>query len=115
MLIWLSIPPHQKYQGGIDQNNDLLNIWKERLNNLIPLDSYWIKHQNRDQYWRHGSICEDYSKILCPVLLIGGFADLYTDPVFRLINQLKCPKRAIIGPWGHQWPLVFLFLFFLIN
>ena len=37
-------------------------------------------------------------------LLIGGFADLYTDPVFRLMNKLKCPKRAIIGPWGHQWP-----------
>ncbi|CAF1226462.1 unnamed protein product [Rotaria sordida] len=42
--------------------------------------------------------------ILCPVLLIGGFADLYTDTVFRLINKLKCPKRAILGPWGHEWP-----------
>jgi hypothetical protein len=47
MLIWLSIPPHPEYQGGIDQNCDLINIWKERLNNLIPLDHYWFKHQNR--------------------------------------------------------------------
>ncbi len=66
----------------------------------------------RNNYWRHGSICEDYSKISCPVLLIGGFADLYTDPVFRLMYKLQCPKRAILGPWGHQWPLVYsLFLF----
>ncbi len=47
MLIWLSLPPHKNDQGGIDENNDLLKIWKERLNNLIPLDYYWIKRQNR--------------------------------------------------------------------
>lgn len=67
------------------------------------------KRQNlssRNEYWRHGSVCEDYGKIKCPVLLIGGFADLYTDPVFRLMDHLQCPKRAIIGPWGHQWPYV---------
>ncbi|CAF3182204.1 unnamed protein product [Rotaria sp. Silwood2] len=67
-------------------------------------DYYWIKHQNRNEYWRNGSICEDYSKILCPVILIGGFADLYSDLVFHLINQLKCPERVILGPWRHQWP-----------
>jgi uncharacterized protein len=61
---------------------------------------------SRDAYWRAGSVCEDYSRITCPVLLVGGFADLYTDPVFRLMDQLRCPKRAIIGPWGHQYPYV---------
>lgn len=106
MLIWLSIPPHREYQGGIDRNEDIIRIWKERLNQLTPLDVYWIKHQNRDSYWRYGSISEDYSKILCPIFLIGGYSDLYTDPVFRLMNQLKSPKRAIVGPWGHQWPFV---------
>ncbi|CAF3563600.1 unnamed protein product [Rotaria sp. Silwood1] len=104
MLKYLSLPPHPLYQGGIEKDCHLFDIWKERLNNLIPLDYYWIKHQNRDQYWRHGSICEDYSKISCPVLLIGGFSDLYNSSIFRLINQLECPKRAILGPWGHQWP-----------
>lgn len=47
MLIWLSIPPHPTHQGGIDKDSDLFNIWKERLNNLIPLDVFWMKHQNR--------------------------------------------------------------------
>jgi hypothetical protein len=46
MLIWLSLPPHPEYQGGIDKYRNLSQIWKERLNNLIPLDYYWIKHQN---------------------------------------------------------------------
>jgi len=110
MLIGLAIPPHRDYHGGIDREQNLIDIWKQRLDNLVPLDTYWIQHQNRDAYWRLGSVCEDYSKIVCPVFLIGGFADLYTDPVFRLMNQLKCPKRAIVGPWGHQWPYVHLFI-----
>jgi hypothetical protein len=50
MLIWLCLPPHRSYQGGIDENSDLLSIWKERLNNLNPLDNYWIKHLNRFYY-----------------------------------------------------------------
>lgn len=121
MLLWLAMPPHPVYQGGIEQDADLFEIWKDRLEHLVPLDTYWIKHQTRfpkhemserdnethpfrDAYWRHGSVGEDYSRIQCPVLLIGGFADLYTDPVFRLMDHLTCPKRAIIGPWGHQWP-----------
>ena len=47
MLLWLSIPPHPSYQGGIDEKSDLEEIWKDRLNQLIPLDSYWMKHQTR--------------------------------------------------------------------
>ncbi|CAF4411180.1 unnamed protein product [Rotaria sp. Silwood2] len=53
------------------------------------------------KYWCHKSISEDCSKIICPVLLIGGFSDLYNSSIFRLINQLECPKRAILGPLGH--------------
>ena len=26
----------------------------------------WLGHQRRDDYWRHGSVCEDYSDIECP-------------------------------------------------
>ena len=59
----------------------------------------------RDSYWQHGSICEDYSSIACPVFLIGGFTDLYTDSVFRMLEHLKCPIRALIGPWSHEWPM----------
>lgn len=26
------------------------------------------------------------------------------DPVFRMMKGLKCSKKAVVGPWGHQWP-----------
>jgi uncharacterized protein len=35
---------------------------------------------------------------------IGGWADGYTDPVFRLMSKLQCTRQAIVGPWGHEWP-----------
>jgi predicted acyl esterase len=37
-------------------------MWAERLENngLWMLD--WFRHQRRDDFYRHGSICEDYAR-----------------------------------------------------
>ena len=40
----------------------------------------------------------------CAVLAVGGWADAYVDAIFRMLERLDCPRRALIGPWGHQWP-----------
>jgi uncharacterized protein len=79
-------------------------LWLERLDGNIDLAELWLRHQARDEYWRHGSICEDYDAIECPVLAVGGWADAYVDAIFRMLEHLSCPRRAVIGPWGHQWP-----------
>lgn len=47
MLLWLSIPPHPTYQGGIESDANLIEIWKDRLEHIVPLDTYWMKHQTR--------------------------------------------------------------------
>ena len=39
----------------------------------VPWVNTWMQHQTRDKYWAQGSICEDYTAITCPVLLIGGW------------------------------------------
>ncbi|MBV8497475.1 MAG: CocE/NonD family hydrolase, partial [Gammaproteobacteria bacterium] len=54
--------------------------------------------------WKHGSVCEDFAAIACPVLAIGGWADAYTNAVPRLLAGLKVPRLGIIGPWGHVYP-----------
>jgi hypothetical protein len=79
-------------------------LWHERLDGNVDLAELWLSHQARDDYWRHGSICEDYGAIECPVLAVGGWADAYVDAIFRMLEDLSCPRRALIGPWGHQWP-----------
>jgi len=79
-------------------------LWLERLEHTPPFVEAWLSHQRRDDYWRHGSVCEDYGAIECPVYAIGGFADGYSNPVFRLLERLSCPTKGLIGPWGHQYP-----------
>lgn len=79
-------------------------LWLQRLHNLPHLLDRWLSHPLYDAYWRHGSVAENYAAITCPVLVIGGWADGYTDAAFRLIKSLNESSRAIIGPWSHGWP-----------
>jgi len=79
-------------------------MWLERLEANPHLIETWLAHQHRDDYWRHGSVCEDYGAIECAVMAVGGWADAYVDAIFRLLEHLSCPRQAIVGPWGHQWP-----------
>ena len=59
--------------------NDWQAQWKHRLENLpFPLH-IWLSHQRRDDYWKHGSVCEDYANYTIPTLIIGGWSDLYQN------------------------------------
>jgi len=78
-------------------------MWLERLDGSGLWIHKWLEHQRRDAYWASHSVCEDYSAIKCPVLAAGGWTDGYTNAIFRLIENLQVPCRALIGPWGHRY------------
>ena len=80
------------------------DLWQQRLEQARPWIIDWLRHQRRDDYWKHGSVCEDFAAIACPIFAVGGWADPYTNPVPRLLEGLKVPRKALIGPWGHQYP-----------
>lgn len=79
-------------------------MWQDRLEANRPWIIDWLSHQTRDSYWEHGSVCEDFSAIKCPVFAIGGWADPYTNAVPALMEGLSVPCRGLVGPWGHQYP-----------
>ena len=80
------------------------DLWLERLKHSpFPL-AEWLSHQTRDEYWKHGSVGEDFEAIECAVFAVGGWADSYTNAIARLMNGLSCPRRALIGPWVHAYP-----------
>lgn len=85
---------------------DWTDVWRERLEQTPIFVHDWLSHQRRDEFWEHGSVCEDYSAIRCPVLTVGGLADGYTDTVFRLAEGLSVPYRAVVGPWSHNYPAI---------
>ena len=79
-------------------------MWLERLANVPLFLEIWTRHQRRDAYWRHGSVCEDYAAIECPVYAVGGWTDGYTNAIPRLLERLAVPRKGVIGPWAHAYP-----------
>jgi putative CocE/NonD family hydrolase len=79
-------------------------MWMQRLEASGGWLNQWLRNQRRNDYWKHGSVCEDYAAIQCPVFAMSGWADGYTNAVFRLMENLSVPRRAIIGAWGHLYP-----------
>ena len=78
--------------------------WIERLRHMPFWPALWLAHQRRDEYWAHGSVCEDWAAIQCPVFVVGGWADSYTSAVPQLLEHLTGPRLGIIGPWAHIYP-----------
>ena len=79
-------------------------MWLERLANVPLFQDNWLQHQRRDAYWKHGSVCEDYAAIQCPVYAVGGWTDGYKNAIPRLLEGLKVPRKGLIGPWAHAYP-----------
>ncbi|RFU87729.1 CocE/NonD family hydrolase [Streptomyces triticagri] len=99
MLAFVSRPPDPAFVG-----DGWRQMWTDRLEAVDPFIHTWLAHQTRDAYWRHGSVCEDYSAIKAAVLAVGGWHDPYRDTVLRLVEHLPGPVRGLIGPWSHQYP-----------
>jgi len=99
MFAYNSCPPDPALVG--DKWKDM---WLDRLKGSGLWLKTWLEHQHRDGYWKHGSVCEDFSQIQCPVMAVSGWADGYTNAVFRLLMGLQVPRKGLIGPWSHKYP-----------
>lgn len=82
---------------------DWREMWIERLEAEPFLPAIWLRHQRRDAYWQHGSVCEDFSAIKAKVLAIGGWGDAYKNAVPQIVDNIPGAK-GITGPWVHKYP-----------
>lgn len=80
------------------------DMWLQRLEANPFLADLWLRHQHRDAYWKHGSVCEGFSAIKAATLAIGGWGDGYKNTVQTLVENLEAPVKGIIGPWIHKYP-----------
>jgi uncharacterized protein len=99
MLVWNALPPDPAVVGAAWRSR-----WLERLTRTPAFIEPWLSHQLRDDYWRHGSVREDYAAIEVPVYAVGGWSDGYTDAIPRLLAGLAGPRKGLIGPWSHAFP-----------
>jgi len=82
------------------------DMWLARLEGSPPFIFAWMAHPLRDEYWRHGSVAEDYAAITAAIYTVGGWADPYTNCVLRLLQRAEAPTKALIGPWAHAYPQI---------
>ncbi|MEM7332986.1 MAG: CocE/NonD family hydrolase [Chloroflexota bacterium] len=99
MLNYNAAPPDPRFVGEMWRE-----MWQHRLENTPPFVEEWLAHQRYDAYWKHGSVCENYEDIECAVYAVGSWADGYTNAVPRLLQNLSCPKKGLLGPWAHNFP-----------
>ncbi len=79
-------------------------LWHRRLRGSGLWVKNWLEHQTRDEFWKHGSVIEDFDRIQCPIYAVSGWADGYFRSVFRLMEGLSVPRKGLVGPWSHRYP-----------
>jgi len=67
-----------------------------------PWSLEYFKHQRDGDFWRAPE--RPLIEIKVPCFLIGGLLDGYRDSIPRMLEQVKAPVKAIIGPWNHTFP-----------
>ncbi len=80
------------------------DTWMHRLENVRPPLADWMARMERDAFWKHGSVCENYDDIQCAVYAVTGWTDGYSEPVLRLMQNLNVPRKGMIGSWTHMHP-----------
>ncbi len=99
MFAYNSLPPDPQLVG-----DRWRTMWLARLRGSGLWVRTWMGHQRRNDYWRQGSVNEDYSAIACPVMVVSGWADGYPNPVFRMVRNMSAPCKGLVGPWSHLYP-----------
>lgn len=92
-------PPDPNVVGSVWRE-----MWLQRLESGATYVAEWHERQRRDEFWNHASVDQDYAAVEAPVYLIGGWADPYHPSIFRMLKNLRCDRKAMVGPWGHLYP-----------
>jgi hypothetical protein len=106
MLPWAAVmfgynaqPPDPRWVG-----EKWREMWLQRLEKTPPFAEAWLRHQRRDEFWKHGSVREDYSAIEVPVYVVGGWGDAYNNSIPRMLEGLSVPRKGLVGAWSHNYP-----------
>src|SRR5262245_57201043 len=98
MVVQNALPPDPQAVG-----DQWAQIWEDHLK-AEPWLLTWESNHVYNDYWKQGSLCENYAAITAATFLIGGWRDGYMNCNLRTFEHLQCPKKVLIGPWLHARP-----------
>ena len=70
--------------------------------NSEPWSLTYMKQQRDGAFWR--APLRPIETLQVPAFLIGGLQDGYRDSIPRMLEKVKSPLKAWIGPWNHGFP-----------
>jgi predicted acyl esterase len=70
--------------------------------NSTPWSLIYMKNQRDGVFWR--SPLRPIETLQVPAFLIGGLQDGYRDSIPRMLEKVKAPLKAWVGPWNHGFP-----------
>ncbi len=86
-------------------HRDPAGTWELRWRQRLEAEPYLLEILRLGpgaEEWRCRAI--DPTRITVPTFLIGGWRDVDCDSTIRAYEQLKGPKRLLVGPWLHTEP-----------
>ena len=78
--------------------------WLENRFNQKPSVYTYMRQQRDGPWWDRASAKGQYDKIRVPGFHIGGWYDGYRNSLPRMLEHVKTPVKAMIGPWDHYFP-----------
>ena len=84
---------------------------EQRFGRSIPFFKNWVKHETFDAYWRPASSEGRWESVNAPVLMVGGWYDLFAGSMLSDWQELNAKggrlarreSRLIMGPWAHTF------------
>ena len=78
--------------------------WLRNRFEVEPSVFTYMREQRDGSFWDRASTRDKYEQIQIPGYYIGGWYDGYRDSLPRMLEHVKAPVKAMIGPWDHYYP-----------
>ena len=78
--------------------------WLRNRFEVEPSIFTYMREQRDGSFWDRASARDKYEQIQIPGYYIGGWYDGYRDSPPRMLEHVKAPVKAMIGPWDHYYP-----------
>ena len=91
------LPPLHAHRSAAEQQR-----WRQRVEQAEPylLDLY--RHRPGHRVWRSRVV--DAGAVTAPAFCVAGWRDMFCDGSLRAYEQLRGPRKLLVGPWMHTMP-----------
>jgi len=75
----------------------------EGLAGIAPWSAEWLRAGAQSDYWSSRSVAHRRAEVTVPVLVVGGWYDVFCDASLRSFARSRHEHdRLVVGPWAHD-------------